>query len=83
VEVWYSARPESNKFEVVTSTLGECFLLDTLPGDLGTRMAEMRDRATEMKLSEEFIENYGTVEMWVDARRNGFQRYLSLCKKWR
>jgi predicted esterase len=82
-EVWFSSRPDKNKFEVACNTLGECFLLDTLPGDMPARMTEMRAKAAEMQISEEFIENYGVVELWIAARKNGYQRYVELCKDWK
>lgn len=83
LDIWYAARPEKQKFEVVGDTLGDCFLLDAVPSDLAAKMAAIKDKAGELGLTEESVEKAGIVETWSTAWKNGCKRYLELCKEWK
>jgi predicted esterase len=83
LEIWQAARPEKQKFEVVGDTLGESFLLDAFPSDLAAKMKEIKDKASELGLTDESIEKYGVVETWSTAWANGYKRYLEICKQWK
>lgn len=76
LDAWYGPRPEKSKFEIVVTSLSECYLLDSLPTTIIAEMAKLHARANELQLTQEFIENYGAVETWAAARQHGHKRYL-------
>lgn len=80
---WYAQRPDADRFAGVTGAIGECFLVDTLPGGLVPAMAELRGKSAELKIGEEHLENYGIFEMWANARKAGYLRYLEMSRQFK
>lgn len=83
VDMWNARREEKQKFEGIADSFLGCFMLDTLPAGMAEQMGAWKGRAAELGLSEESLEKYAAMEMWVEARRAGLARYAGIWREWK
>lgn len=80
---WYDEQDEKKQFETIVEKLGDAFLVEGYPPELGKRLQELEGRAKKLKLSKAALTRYADVEKWRKGWEDGLRAYESLWSKWK
>jgi predicted esterase len=70
-------------YTAVVEHLGDAFLVEGFPPDLGARMAEWHEAREELELPKKAVEGFAIVEAWRDGWSGGRKDYAELWRTWK
>lgn len=80
---WADAISDRQKFETAMALLPGCFLVETLPVDLGARLRACYRKADELELSSESRDRFEYLSLLERGQRDGLEEYQQVWERWR
>ncbi|MBL8858121.1 MAG: alpha/beta fold hydrolase [Planctomycetes bacterium] len=82
-KVWYTANDPKKIFETVVDRIGDAFLVEGYPNELGEKMKQWKADAKKLKLDDNAVKKFSDFADWTSGWEKGSAAYESLWKEWK
>jgi predicted esterase len=80
---WYDGKDPKKQFVTIQGKIGEAFLVEGYPPELGERMAQWKKDAAKLGLKDKDLKPYADFEAWRDGWTKGLEKYRAIWKDWK
>jgi hypothetical protein len=83
LSAWYDGKDPKTQFQTISQKLGDAFLAEGYPPELGERIEAWKKDAAKLGLKDKELKSYSNFEAWRDGWTKGLERYRAIWKDWK